>query len=48
VLEMAIIPLVLGDGIPLFPAGTPALPLTLAKCEPKSGGALHVVYKKAD
>ena len=28
VLEMAIIPLVLGDGIPLFPAGTPELPLT--------------------
>ena len=48
VLEMAIIPLVLGDDIPLFPAGTPELPLTLATCEPKSGGALHVVYKKAD
>ena len=30
VLEMAIIPLVLGDGIPLFPAGTPELPLTLS------------------
>ena len=26
VLEMAIIPLVLGDGIPLFPSGTPELP----------------------
>ena len=48
VLEMAIIPLVLGDGIPLFPAGTLELPLTLVKCEPKSVGALHVVYKKAD
>ena len=48
VLEMAIIPLVLGDGIPLFPAGTPELPLSLVKCEPKSGGALHVVYKKAE
>jgi dihydrofolate reductase len=46
VLEMAIIPLVLGDGIPLFPAGTPELPLTLVKCEPKSGGALHVVYRR--
>jgi hypothetical protein len=43
---MAIIPLVLGDGIPLFPAGTPELPLTLVKCEPKSGGALHVVYRR--
>jgi len=43
---MAIIPLVLGDGIPLFPAGTPELPLILVKCEPKSGGALHVVYRR--
>lgn len=46
VLEMAIIPLVLGDGIPLFPAGTPELSLELVKCEPKSGGALHVVYRR--
>jgi hypothetical protein len=45
---MAIIPLVLGDGIPLFPTGTPELPLNLVKCAPKSGGALHVVYKKAE
>ena len=47
VLEMAIIPLVLGDGIPLFPAGTPELPLRMVKCAPKSEGALHVVYEKA-
>jgi dihydrofolate reductase len=46
VLEMAIIPLVLGDGIPLFPPGTAALPLRLTKCEPKSGGAIHVVYER--
>ena len=46
VLEMAIIPLVLGDGIPLFPSGTPELPLRLVKCEPKTGGALHVVYER--
>jgi len=46
VLEMAIIPLVLGDGIPLFPAGTPELPLSLVKCEPKSGGAVHMVYRR--
>ncbi len=46
VLEMAIIPLVLGDGIPLFPAGTQELPLSLVKCEPRSGGALHVVYRR--
>jgi dihydrofolate reductase len=48
VLEMAIIPLVLGDGIPLFPPGTPELPLRMVKCEPRSGGALHVVYEKAE
>ena len=46
ILEMAIIPLVLGEGIPLFPPGTPELPLRLAKCEQKSGGALHVVYER--
>ncbi len=45
VLEMAVLPLVLGDGIPLFPAGTPGLGLRLVKCEPRSGGALHVVYE---
>jgi dihydrofolate reductase len=48
VLEMAIIPLVLGDGIPLFPPGTPELPLRMMKCVPKSRGALHVVYEKAE
>ena len=47
VLEMAIIPLVLGDGIPLFPPATPELPLRLVKSEPKAGGALHLVYEKA-
>lgn len=45
VLEMAVLPLVLGDGIPLFPEGTPCLGLRLVKCEPRTGGALHVVYE---
>lgn len=45
VLEMAVLPLVLGDGIPLFPQGTPGLGLRLVKCEPGTGGALHVVYE---
>jgi dihydrofolate reductase len=45
VLEMAIIPVVLGDGIPLFPAGTPELGLRLVKSEPRNRGALHVVYE---
>ena len=47
VLEMAVLPLVLGEGIPLFPAGTPGLGLRLVKCEPRTGGALHVVYEAA-
>lgn len=47
VLEMAIVPLVLGDGVPLFPPGTPEQRLRLVKCEPKTGGALHVVYERA-
>ena len=45
VLEMALLPLVLGDGIPLFPEGTPGLGLRLVKCEPRTGGALHLVYE---
>lgn len=44
VLEMALIPLVLGSGIPLFPSGTPELSLRLVSCQPRSGGALHLVY----
>ena len=48
VLEMAIIPLVLGEGIPLFPPGTPELKLRLISCQARSGGALHVVYERAE
>ena len=48
VLEMAIIPLVLGEGIPLFPPGTPELKLRLISGEVRSGGALHVVYGRAE
>lgn len=47
VLEMAIVPIVLGDGIPLIAPGTPELKLTLVSCEPRSGGALHLVYRAA-
>ena len=46
VFEMAILPIVLGDGIPLIPPGTPELKLELVACEPRSGGALHVVYRR--
>ena len=45
VLEMAIVPIVLGDGISLIASGTPELKLRLKSCEPRSGGALHVVYE---
>lgn len=47
VLEMAVIPVVLGEGIPLFPAGTPPTGLTLRHAEAKSGGALHLMYHVA-
>lgn len=47
VLEMALIPTVLGDGIPLFPPGTAGLGFRLAKCETKAKGALHLVYERA-
>jgi dihydrofolate reductase len=46
VLEMAVIPVILGDGVPLFPQGTGELKLRLAKCETKAKGALHLVYKR--
>jgi dihydrofolate reductase len=48
VLEMALIPIVLGDGVPLFPQGTGELKLRLARCETKAKGALHLVYERMD
>ncbi len=47
VLELALVPTVLGDGIPLFPHGTGGLRLRLAKCEAKAKGALHLAYERA-
>lgn len=47
VLEMAVIPVVLGDGIPLFPPGAPETKLRLMRCEAKPRGALHLVYERA-
>lgn len=44
VLEMALIPIVLGRGIPLFPPGTPAAGLHLRHAAPKPGGAVHLIY----
>ncbi|WP_237216346.1 dihydrofolate reductase family protein [Falsiroseomonas oryziterrae] len=46
-LEMAVIPRVLGAGIPLFPQGTPETALRLVSCVPRAGGALHVIYDRA-
>ena len=46
VLELAVIPIILGDGIPLFPQGTGGLHLRLVKCETKASGALHLVYQR--
>nr|WP_247881332.1 dihydrofolate reductase family protein [Skermanella sp. TT6] len=48
VLEMAVIPVILGNGIPLFPQGTGELKLRLVKCETRAKSALHLVYERAD
>lgn len=47
VLEMALIPRVLGAGVPLFPEGTRETGLRLVSCTPRTGGALHLVYERA-
>ncbi len=45
-LEMAVLPLVLGDGVPLFPPGTAETRLSLMQCRVVEGGALHLVYDR--
>jgi dihydrofolate reductase len=47
VLEIGMLPLVLGSGIPLIPEGTAETKLRLVSCTPRSGGALHLVYERA-
>jgi dihydrofolate reductase len=47
VLEMALVPRVLGRGIPLFPEGTKETAWRLASSAPRGGGALHLVYERA-
>ena len=47
VLEMAVIPVVLGEGIPLIRPGTPELELNLVSSAARAGGALHVIYEVA-
>jgi dihydrofolate reductase len=45
-LEMAVLPIILGDGIPLFPPGTPELRLKLVHCTTVARGSLHLVYEQ--
>jgi dihydrofolate reductase len=46
VLEMAVLPIVLGSGIALFPDGTPETRFVLRSCTPRGGGALHLIYDR--
>lgn len=46
VLEMAVIPHILGEGIPLFPPGTPELKLDLVLAQPWRNGAMHLKYTR--
>jgi dihydrofolate reductase len=46
VLELAVLPVVLGSGIPLFPEGTAETRFALRSCAPRSGGALHLIYDR--
>lgn len=46
VLELAVIPIVLGDGIPLFPDGTGEMTFVLDVAKPWIKGAVHLVYRR--
>ncbi|WP_137176697.1 dihydrofolate reductase family protein [Roseomonas sp. AR75] len=46
VLEVAVLPVVLGCGPLLFPEGTPETRFALRSSTPRSGGALHLVYDR--
>jgi dihydrofolate reductase len=48
VFEIALIPVILSDGIPLFPQGTSELKLRLVRSENKAKGALHPVCELMD
>lgn len=45
-LEMAVLPLLLGDGVPLFPPGTVETRFALVQCRALEGGCLHLVYDR--
>jgi dihydrofolate reductase len=46
VLGLVVVPIVLGEGIPLFPPGTPGLGLRLIAAEPKPSGAVRLLYAR--
>lgn len=46
VLDLAVAPVVLGGGIPLFPPGTPGFGLRLLAAEPKPSGAVRLLYAR--
>lgn len=46
ILELAVIPVVLGDGIPLFPEGTDETRFVLESAKPWIKGAMHLVYRR--
>lgn len=46
VLEMAVLPHILGTGIPLFPPGPPETALRLVSAAARPGGGLHVIYER--
>lgn len=43
-LELLVVPFVLGDGLPLSPAGTPQLPLELARERSYPDGVVRLTY----
>jgi dihydrofolate reductase len=46
-LELTVIPVVLGEGAPLFPPGAPETRLRLLSAEPWIKGAMRLVYGRA-
>ena len=45
-LDLVVVPLVLGDGIPLFAPGTAGFGLRLIAAEPKPSGAVRLLYAR--
>jgi dihydrofolate reductase len=45
--DLVVVPIVLGDGVPLFPHGTPGFGLRLEAAEPKPSGAVRLLYARS-